>query len=664
MDARISFRAGCFLWQEPAQCEALLSFLAPYRDTVREVAFFTSATHPPLPLAVIQGHARRLREVIPQFQAAGFSAGINHLSTLGHLDENLALSLNEPTWQHLVDLGGAVSPSCYCVADPQVQQYTRQCYRALAAAGPEFIWLDDDLRLEHHGGIAKACFCEHCLADFAQQTGRRWSREELCQALSGGERGERLALRRAWLEHNRRYLHGLCQRVRAAVDEIEPAIALGQMTGEIGYSGYGFDRWVEALAGPRQIEVKWRPGGGFYTDDTPLAALDKAHSVGRQIAFLPPPVRDIQYEHENFPYQVLRKSRTIFTAEMATAIGAGCTGVALNCMGISSDPLDEYRPYFESVRAGRGFFNAAVDACRRSPVEGIWVAFSQDHVAVQAPDGDWATAPTWGGSLQATSEMAQIGLPVAYTPAGAVVTVLSGSNVLDLEREQLQAMLAGAVLLDGSALQHLHDLGLGELAGFRVRETRTVDLTEVLTADPLNGRFAGWHRDCRPSFWPENSYLLEPLDPAARPLAMVIDFAPTTLGVCAGAFENALGGRVAVLGYYPWRSLQSLAKSSQMKVLARWLSRETLPAYVDSFHRVAVWCRRDARGNPALMLVNASLDTARNACVAVRGDIERLVVRTLGGRSQRVARGGQAGAYSLFTLPGLGPWQPALCTVR
>jgi hypothetical protein len=661
MTARISLRVSSLVWQDPVRCRELADFLAAYRDTIPEVAFFTSFTHPPLPLATIQARAHQLAPILQDFHARGFTAGINHLSTMGHLDENLANSLDEPTWQHLVDLSGAVSPSCYCLADPQMQEYVRQSYRALAAVAPAFIWLDDDLRLESHPrAIHMACFCPVCLERFAQESGQVWTREALAAAFQSGEREERLALRRAWLAHNRRYLAEACARIRAAVDEVNPALPLWMMTGEIAYSGYGFREIADALAGERGVEVKWRPGGGFYVDDRPGDLLAKAHGVGRQIACLPASVREVQYEHENFPYQVLAKSRTIFVAEIAAAIGAGCTGTALNLMGIAADPLEEYYPYFTAVQAAKPFFDAAVAAFDRRPNAGVWLAYTRDHVAAQAPDAPWAQAPIWGGSAQTLNEPSAIGLPLAYTADGAAVTVLAGDGVLEFSHDELRTMLTGAVLLDGPALQRLEEIGLADVVGFRVRETKVADAIEVLTDDPLNDRFAGWRRDCRPSFWHETSYLLEPLAAGARPIATIVDFTPTDFGPCSGVYENASGGRVAVLGYYPWRSLQSLAKSSQMKALLRWLSRDTLPAYISSFHKVAVWSRRTAEGRPAVMLLNASLDAAEGVGLHLLGDLPTLEVYRLSGRIATLDRQRQDGPYSVFTLPKLGAWEAAL----
>lgn len=226
--ARISLRVGVGQWLNPKRREELLALVKEYRETLDEVAFFTGFTHPPLPLAEIQCRAAVLAGLLPQFRALGISAGINHLATIGHLDENLENSLREP-WQHLVDFDGSQSASCYCAADPRMQEYIRSCYVALAKAKPDFLWVDDDLRMESHGPIRYACFCHLCMATFSKETGKPWTRELLVAALRSGPRPDRLALRRQWLAHNRAYLRGLFGTIRAAVDDVNPAIPLGLM---------------------------------------------------------------------------------------------------------------------------------------------------------------------------------------------------------------------------------------------------------------------------------------------------------------------------------------------------------------------------------------------------------------------------------------------------
>jgi len=290
-----------------------------------------------------------------------------------------------------------VSASCYCAAEPAVQEYIRECYAALAAAGPEFVWIDDDVRLESHPkAVAFACFCPRCLAEFSTENGQSWNRTRLVAAFSDGSRADRLDLRRRWLEHNRRYVTRILQLARTAVDSVTPGIQLGFMTAEIPYSGWGYAAWTAAMAGAQQLAVKFRPGGGFYNDDNPLALLGKCHSVGRQNAFVPATVTDIQYEHENYPYLVLNKSRAVYTAEITGAIAAGCTGVLLNTLGISGDPLAEFRPYFAAVKNARPFFDALVATCGRSACAGVWTAFGCDHVAALGPDRRLARARRLG----------------------------------------------------------------------------------------------------------------------------------------------------------------------------------------------------------------------------------------------------------------------------
>ncbi len=664
MPAHISLRIGSPLWMHPARLDELVSIVGEYRDTVTEVAFFTGLTHPPLPLDVIEARAAMLAEIMPRFRAAGVSAGINHLSTIGHLDENLPNSLREP-WQHLVDISGAVSASCYCPSDPEVQAYVRSSYAALAAARPEFIWVDDDVRLESHPpNIHFSCFCPHCLARFTRETGREWTRAALVDAFNGGERHERLALRRRWIAHNAAVIGDLLALVRAAVDDVDPTIPLGLMTGECAYSGQDYPGWVAALAGERDVAVKWRPGGGFYHDERPLDALGKAHSTGRQVGLLPDSVTEVQYEHENFPYQRLKKSVRLFTAEIFAAIGAGCTGVALNILSAVPTPLDEeYRPLFAAVQRREAEFDAAVDAFGRSACAGVWAACTPDYFASMRADDDWSTGPLWGGGLHAVNELAEIGLPLAHAPGGARVAVVSGDLALAFDRDAWRRLLAGGVLLDVPALARLHELGLGEYAGFAPAGQQLPDTIELFTDDPINGRFAGWQRDCRPSFYQEMTYFIEPGAPDARILARCIDFTPTDLGIVAGAWENTLGGRVAVLGYYPWRALGTLAKAGQMKALLRWLSRDTLPAYVESFARAALWCRRDTAGRPALLVLNVSLDDQDGLRLAIREEDGAPWAFREARTGRTVTRVASDGPYGIYEIAGINAWEAAILTV-
>jgi hypothetical protein len=140
----------------------------------------------------------------------------------------------------------------------------------------------------------------------------------------------------------------------------------------------------------------------------------------------------------------------------------------------------------------------------------------------------------------------------------------------------------------------------------------------------------------------------------------LVDFTPTSQGVCAGAFENQLGGRTAVMGYYPWASIQSLAKTSQLKALLRWLSKDSLPAYVESYHKAAVWCRSDADGKMALMLINCSLDTVDGLSLMLKEAPTTVRLVRIDGSQQYLICKGREGVYGRLMLNHLQPWEALL----
>jgi len=644
--AIVSLRISTHLWMHAERRTELLKLLRQRRDTIEEVCFFTSFTHSVLPYATLKQRAELLKAVIPEFKKIGLRTGINHLCTFGHLDENIENSLNEP-WQKMTDVKGTTARGSYCPLDRRFQAFTRQCYQALAESGPDFIWIDDDVRMGHHPPAESSCFCDLCLARFSEETGQTWTRERAARVIHGKEPEFSREVRAQWAAHNRRIFNDVFTLIRNAIDTVNPNLVLGYMPTNQLYETMDYPGWGRILAGARQLPVKWRPGGGFYTDERPLDALRKAHAVGRTAAAIPTGDTDIQQEHENFPYQKLKKSETIFIAETAMAMAAGCTGVALNLMGISPDPFGEYLPYFDRVREVRPFFDRLAAAVGRRPPEGIWPAFTAGKT--------WAAGNA--DTLSCLTELAEIGLPPAYSQGGAKIHLLSGDAVHAFSRAELESTLSTAVLLDGPALQNLQMIGLGDLVGFAIAGSRDRDTIERFTADPLNGSHAGWWRDCRPSFWGGRTFLLRPTSPQSRSLAELVDFQEKNYGPVMGVSENRLGGRVAVLGYYPWTSLQNLSKSTQMKQVIRWLSKDTLPGYIASFHKMAVWIRQTGDSRPVVVLGNISSDSVESATLMLRTTAASVTLTDMRRHETALTATGHDGPYVRFALPRLAAWE-------
>ena len=261
-------------------------------------------------------------------------------------------------------------------------------------------------------------------------------------------------------------------------------------------------------------------------------------------------------------------------------------------------------------------------------------------------------------SISHADEMLQIGCPPAYSQDFASVTALSADNVVALGRAAIERILSTGVYMDGAALERLNAMGYGNLTGFTVEGFRSADCTEEFTDDPLNAGFSRRRRDCRQSFWPNPAAILRPRNVTARVLSRIVDYAGCEIAACClGLFENSRGGRVCVAGYYPWSFLQSLSKTMQIKAIMRWLSRDTLPAYVGSYHRMSIWVRPHEEEGVAFGLINTTLDEGHG--IVVMAKTAGRTLRLFDGHAQetRIVENGEEGPYRRFELPPLGAWQ-------
>jgi hypothetical protein len=228
----------------------------------------------------------------------------------------------------------------------------------------------------------------------------------------------------------------------------------------------------------------------------------------------------------------------------------------------------------------------------------------------------------------------------------------------------LERIFSGGVLMDAPAVQSLARLGLGDYAGVRVAEEIAHDMSEVLSPHPLNGRFTGWSRDCRQSFWPEMACRLEPIAGGVEELAHLSDYAGVNRGACMTAYRNALGGRVAVAGYFPWTLIHNWSKSSQLKAVCQWLSADTLPVVAETYARVVLWARSDAQGRLVLVLLNASLDPAPEIKLRARAGAGPVQHLAMNGAEQALTALADGPDHSVVTLHGVGPWSMHLLRWR
>ena len=651
--AFISFRIGVPLWSSEKRYNEVLDLFDKYKGVTDEVTFFTSATHPPLPLDVFRERAAILKGRIEEAKKHGYRAGINILSTIGHHNENLDNSLNE-AYTRMTNIDGQVCNGSFCPNDEGMRGYVRNIYEAAALANPDYIWIDDDVRFGHMP-VGLGCFCDNCLHIFQKESGVKYTRETLKKALDEGPVEEKLKIREAWLQHNRNTISRLFTLIEKTVHEISPAMPLGFMTGDRFFEGYDFDNWSKILSGPNHAPVMWRPGGGYYNDNTNSELVGKSHDIGRQVSVLPQEVVSIESEIENFPYQRLKKAVNIVALEACSHIAAGCTGAAFNVLSFYDEPLDEYESLIVRLHEVRPFMDLMAKTLGRTELTGIQTFWNKNSFATGKPEvGNWVSS----GNPLVSHDLYNIGLPTSYSNKNAAVTILGKDNVLVLSKEEITKLLSGGVYMDAEALEQLNTMGFGKLTGFEVTGSDNVDRIEKFSSHPLNGEFANCQRDNRQSFWKSTAYSLKPTDAKAHTLSSLIDYSGKDVSACtSGIFENKMGGRICVAGYYPWTFMENKSKSSQMKSVFRWLSKETLPGYIASFHKINLWVREPQNGKIALSFTNSSFDPAKNVTLMLRTDNKTIKVYDMACKETVIQSSGTDGVYQKFVIPEVGAWE-------
>lgn len=651
--ADITWRIHVEQWESDGAFEEFLDTLRHLHLTGK-LALFTNDTHVPQDLETcllprFEILARRVEEL----HRIGYCVGANHLCTLGHVEEDLG-RLTKVEASHFTDLAGHAEAGRFCPNDPRWREhYLAPLFTALAQTGVDFIYTDDDIRL---GVRARGCFCDICMKRINAFLGCDCTRETLADFFECEDQALADTRKRRLLQYNRETVADLQGFIARTVHAVRPGLPMGVMDGLNAWGGFNFPEVFEAVRGPEKSPVLWRPGGGFYDDTRPDEILEKANHVLGEAAMLPDGVAAVEAELENFNYQRLAKSERMVENEAVLYTAAGATGVAYNVFHTTeSDPPEVAYPLLRRLEGIRPYLDRLADRGRRLRPRGVCAPRTRDLFVLNNHGlGKWLERTVEWPRGFISSPLCKIGIPIAYRPEEASCFAIGGLDAWSYTDDEIRSFLARGAYLDASSAQILAERGFGDLVGFDVVSHEPLhDAIEEYAAHPLNGADAGRRRYARPSFWKGETAALRH-HKGASVASRLVDFSGGVLADCAsGSFENSLGGRVFVSGYYPWDSAFFKSRGDQLKRIFRWLSKGRLPGHVASHHRVALW----VCGENRVVLLNMSLDPAEGVRLVLDTDRRRLVsMRPDPACDETIEGEPESNGQTSFTLPTIAPW--------
>lgn len=649
--AGITWRIGMEMWGTDDEFLQFRDFIIERRLTGK-LSFFLGS-HVPLALERVRGLCATLARRISSMQELGYETGINILSTLGHVDETLENCVHVPGARKFTTCGGDVAKGQFCPTDPIYREkYLQPLYEMLARTGADFVWSDDDIRLENHGPQGWGCLCDGCMGQIRKALGFDGTRAEFAEWLDDPAEGN--VRRRRYMQFRRETVADLIGYLARVVRRANPKTVFGIMDATF-YDQVPYPEKFAAAEGG-SFPIYWRPGGGFYRDERPDDILAKANGLAFECAWIPDGVASLEAEIEDFDYQRLHKSVHFNVLEAELYCAVATRGVAYNvmCSPLRCGDIRCNVPVVSALEARRQTLDAYVEAAGNARAFGVYSGKGRDYCLAKnmRPGQSWLAAPVDDAGIAPFlgSELQRIGIPAAYRQAEAQIFALNGRAVRTMSDGEIASMLSSAAYLSADAAEELVRRGYGRDIGFKVAGPATGEADFESYADhPLNAGFAGLKHYGGSGFWGGAAFDLEPL-----PGALTLMHGGPRHPCVAGTFENSRGGRVCVNGYFPWDRLSNEVRSEQMKRVFRWLSRDRISGYVASFHRISLW----VRGSHVAVLLNMSADPAQNVELALNKSVAGQTLETVCAEASQKHRifGKDDGAYWRYSLPEISPW--------
>jgi len=600
-----------------------------------------------------------------RLQAQGVDVQVNLSSTIGHGDRQRLAPAQYPTMENP---DGSACLVAACPRSDAFHKYLHKTVTDYAVLHPSVLWIDDDFRLTNHGVANNGCFCADCVATFNAQHGFSFGRMELYTAIARDEAINGQKIRPLWLEFNRRAILTLAGIIADAAHAVDPDMIIGYMQCSVEGALNGMPHYRDLIARSknRNGEVWFRHGAGFYCDRDPLGVVVKNVTIGRLCAATESANAKVVnlVEEVTSPYIRREKSMRITLLEAEMNIGmAGAQGIMDE--GIKPNLREQLQPgnlvatmHENYHRLARMY--ALIEGKHQLGVypyfdDNLWLYNDPVDSVLQMSD---LGSRNWMNLLY-------MGIPVTFRKEHASALVLSGKTVRAMPEDELRIWLSRGIYADGTAALEINRrLGTGYTgvreAAYGAENLAGAGTSEHFTDHPLNGDSAGFDRY---NIWftaadNPSSACLE--SDGGEALSYSMNAREADAGVIgAGVYENALGGRIAVMARGPWCSdMLSQYKTTQIQNVMNWVCGGRLPVLVKSRGRMicSLWAD-ETDTERTVFLFNTDFDAADDAVLYADGEftVEQLLHD---GSFQTLGSG------STIALPMISPWSTAVLRLR
>lgn len=451
-------------------------------------------------------------------KARGLQAGMLIQATMGH-----GWVPESPSSFDKFIKSDLSQPYIHCPLGKDFQKYVHDSIRHLASLQPDFMMVDDDFRMMT---IRGGCFCPLHMKRFNELTGHNYTAEELRDAVKNDA-----DLNRRFRAFQGETLNELAAIIRQAIDEVNPHIPCSFCccSDDLDHANL----IASTLAAPGQEPIV-RINNGRYLRNNPDFASWLGYTRAQLLAL--PPETAVLTEADTCPQNRLSTDSAIMHVNITLALLQGFAGAKLWITRLSDYQPASGKAYRRTLAENAPLYQAIRDLQPRW--HGINSPFPKGRINWQA-----LFASSWGNAI-----FSLMGLPFHYDFPDDGPAMLNGDTAVLFTDDEIRAMLAQPLLLDGTAAENLASRGLGEFLGYDAMAVpeQTVSIETFRTSDGRELTMTGGVR----------SRVFVNVSPAAEQLSQFYHKSwpgaaeKTSVGPGAIRFRNRLGGTVVTLGAY------------------------------------------------------------------------------------------------------------------